>query len=264
MRAEYGHRMLPLLLALLLAGCGASAIPTAQRGAVVVAAPTRSLAVVPSHAATATVAPLSPLPSRAVATGMPPSDCNALISASYPRFDSVATLAWVSHQIIVGVVIEQRAPTWVALDASTRRIYTDYVVRVDHQLRGFPAATVVVRRLGGTLDGCTHENPSQPPLATGDALLLFLHESMPSNTPPQPYFIIGGPQGQWRLKPDGTVAPALTNAYPEAADAQVEGVAAQVHAALSIPPPQAAPPQLVVPLDRAPLPAVPTPATPTR
>jgi hypothetical protein len=267
MRAEHWRWTLPLIFASLLAGCGTAAASTAQRGAAVAAATTRPLSVPPSHAVeTATVSPSTP-PSRTMATPTIPPLC-AAISESFPHFASVATLAWVSHQIVAGMVVQRLVPIAIPLNpqdpASARIIYTDYVVRVDRQLRGFPAATVVVRRQGGTLDGCGYEDPNAPSLAVGDGVLFFLRESMMPNEPTPAYVTVGGPQGHWRLKPDGTVAPALTNAYPEAAGAQIADVATQVRAALSRPPPKSAPPQLVVPLDRAPLPPLPAPATPTR
>lgn len=267
MHPERWPRMLPLVLALLLASCGTAAPPTTQRRAAIVAATTRPLTVPASRAVETATLPPSASPSRTRAATAIPRPCAAVMS-TYPHFGSVAALAWVSQQIVAGVVTRQLAPIAIPLDsqdpASARVSYTDYVVRVDRQLRGVPAATVIVRRQGGrTADGCTSANPNETSFAVGDGVLLFLRESMMPNEPTPAYVTVGGPQGHWRLKPDGTVAPSLTSAYPEAAGARVEEIAAQVRAALSAPPPQSVPPQLVVLLDRAPLPSMP-PATPTR
>jgi hypothetical protein len=186
----------------------------------------------------------------------------------HPALDSVATLAWLSEQIIVGVVIEQRPPIALPVDpqdpASARIIYTDSLVRVDRQLRGLPLETVLVRRQGGTVGGCVDEQPHVPSLTPGDEVLLFLREYAPPAPAAMVYYTVGGPQGHWRRRPDGTVIPTRTGAYPEASGAQVEEVERQIRAALHLPPPPAAPPYLIVPLDRAPLPASAPPSPATR
>ena len=183
-------------------------------------------------------------------------DCNVTISASYAQTGSVAALAWVSHQVVAGTVIEQLPPIWVYPDPqgrpNRRQIYTDYVVRVDQRVRGVPGDTIRVRRAGGTLDGCTQQNPDEPPLAIGDQRLLFLHEFTVPNTPTPAYSVIGGPQGHWRLNADGTVIPPMPE-YGPPTGLPLPQVADQIRAALAGSPPAAAPRDWLVPPDRAPV-----------
>lgn len=189
------------------------------------------------------------------ATPRPP-DCDMTISATYMLIDDPAALAWVSHQVITGTVVEQLPPVWVYPDPQGapgwRKIYTDYVVRIDQRLRGIPSGTVRVRRAGGTLDGCTQQNPSEPALAVGDRRLLFLHEFSVPNAPAGAYGVIGGPQGYWGLTTEGTVTTAMPG-YQRFNGLPVSQVAGQLRAALAGAPPAGTPRDLLVPLDRAPV-----------
>lgn len=231
------------MLLLVTTACGTASGPTARRqGQPVVAA--------------------NPAPTAqpTVGTSSRPLDCDMTISASYVQLDSVATLAWVSHQVVVGTVVAELPPVWIYPDPrrqpNWRNVYTDYVVRVDQRLRGLPEATIRVRRLGGTLDGCTQQNPGEPPFAVGDQRLLFLHEFTVPNAPTPAYSVIGGPQGFWGLNADGTVTTSMPQ-YQQFNRSPLARIAGEVRTALLAQPPTTAPRDLVVPLDRAPVPGAP-------
>ena len=253
------------ILLLATTACGAAGEPSAQGQPVAAASP----ALTPQAEATSTPvvatspAPTTPIEPPALPTAggsSRPLDCNMTISTSFVRFDSVATLAWVSHHVVVGTITEELPPVWVYPDPQrqphSRTIYTDYLVRVDQRLRGLPEATVRVRRLGGKLDGCTQQNLDEQPLTVGDRLLFFLHEFTIPSAPPPTYSATGGPQGYWRLNADGTVATSIPH-YQQFNRVPLAQVAEAVRTALLGEPPTTAPRDLLVPLDRAPLPATP-------
>jgi hypothetical protein len=262
-------RLLTILVGILLlatTACGAAGetLPQVQGQPVVAASPTLTTQVgptIPSMAA-------SPAPTTQVEpTALPtaggssrPLDCDLTISTTFVRLDNVTTLAWVSHQVVVGTVTEELPPVWIYPEPQnrplSRQIYTDYLVRIDQQLRGLPETTVRVRYQGGKLDGCTQQNADVPPLVVGDRLLFFLREfAIPSAQPPA-YSAIGGPQGYWGLNADGTVATSIPH-YQQFNRMPLTQVVEEVRAALLGTPPKTVPQNLLVPLDRAPLPAVP-------
>lgn len=193
-------------------------------------------------------------------TSSRPLDCDMTISASYIQIDSVAALAWVSHQVIAGTVIQQLPSVWIYPDPrgapSWRKIYTDYIVRVDQRLRGLPSDTIRVRHLGGMLDGCTQRDGTEPDLAVGDRRLLFLHDLRLSNAPAPTYAVIGGPQGYWGLNADGTITTTIAN-YRQFNGLPLNQLAGQIRVALTGPPPAATPRDLLVPLEQSPLSPVP-------
>ena len=262
------NRPLIILVGIVLlatTACGVAGEPSTQRQPVAAASAT------PITQAEATVTPVvatSPAPTTPIEPpALPtaggssrPLDCNMTINTSFVRLDSVATLAWVSHHVIVGTITEELPPVWVYPDPQRqphwRTIYTDYLVRVDQRLRGLPEATVRVRRLGGKLDGCTQQNPDEPILTIGGQHLLFLHEFTVPNAPMPAYSAIGGPQGYWRLNADGTVATSIPH-YQQFNRVPLAQIAEEVRGALLGQPPKATPRDLLVPLDRAPLPATP-------
>ena len=246
-----GRHLVSLVGILLLAttACGAVGEPTDRyQGQPVAAANPAS-----TTQATPTAQPSPGASSR-------PLDCDMTISASYAQLDNVATLAWVSHQVVTGMVVEELPPVWVYPDPQRRpqwrKIYTDYVVRVDQRLRGLPEATVRVRRMGGMIDGCTQQNPDEPTLAVGDRRLLFLHEFTVPNAPTPAYSAIGGPQGHWGLAADGTVTTSMPH-YQQFNRIPLAQLAGEVRGALLGQPPATVPRDLLVPVDRAPLPTVP-------
>jgi hypothetical protein len=228
--------------------CAAANESPAQQGGQPVAAANPALAIPASTP--------SALPS-----GLPRSlDCDMTISASYVRLDSVATLSWVSHQVVAGTIVEEFPPIWVYPDPQRRphgrKVYTDYLVRVEQRLRGLPEPTVRVRRLGGTLDGCTQQNPDEPPLVVGERRLLFLHEFTVPNSSVSAYSAIGGPQGHWGLNADGTVTTPMPQ-YQAYDRVPLTRLAGEIQPALLGTPPTTVPQNLIVPLDQAPLAAMP-------
>jgi len=255
------------ILLLTMTACGAVGEPTARPQGQPVAAnspasPTQAEATATPVAA-AVPAPTTqsePMILPTVSLQSRPPDCDMTISTSFVRLDSVATLAWVSHHVVVGTVVKELPSVWIYPDPQRRpnwrQIYTDYLVRVDQRLRGLPEATILVRRLGGKLDGCTQQNPDEPPLAVGDQHLLFLHEFSLSNAPTPAYSAIGGPQGYWDLNADGTVATPIPH-YQQYKRMPLAQVAEEVRSALLAQPPKTVPGDLLVPLDRAPVPTVP-------
>lgn len=261
MRAPYRRRLLAIALLLLLGGCGTPATPTGRDGQAVAPAPPRTLSPPTARAVEATAVPVSPPPTRPTGAATPtmppppavtPTACSQGTSALHQRYADLGTLAWASHQIVAGEVVAASAPYWVDTGTDRPAIFTDYLVRVERQLRGFPAATVIVRRQGGTIGTCTHLLTSEPTLAVGDRLLLFLYEGGRTNVPPHTYAVLGGSQGYWALDAAGRVAPT---AYPDLAGAHLDEIAARIIAVLSGPPPTSPPSPRLVPLDEAPLPA---------
>lgn len=131
-------------------------------------------------------------------------------------------------------------------------IYTDYVVQVQQRFRGQPEQTVVVRRLGGTIANCTLTNASEPEMAVGQRVLLFLAAPVGDGAG-RSFQVLGGYQGQWAVGADGTVANRAEHlrGLNGLAVGQVEG---RVRAALAGPPTRDIPATLLVPLSEAPLP----------
>jgi hypothetical protein len=202
-------------------------------------------------------------PAAAGQPAPPAPACDVTIARLYPQFGTAGALAWASHQVVAGTVVEQLPPRWVEADPrgrppgsrpTDRLIYTDYVVRVEGRFRGAAAATVRVRQLGGARDGCVTRNESEPPLVPGVRRLLFL--GLPQGASAElSYAMMGGPQGQWRVEGDGTVRTeaAHLRGYDGRPLAQVgaEVLAALADRQLALPGPD------LVPLEEAP--AVPAP-----
>jgi len=91
------------------------------------------------------------------------------------------------------------------------RIYTHTEVRVQEQLKGKgrPAgSTVVVRQMGGELDGVVMGIAGTPELKVGAAYLLFLDEDDSGLTY---HYVVGFSQGVYRLdaKREGLTRPVL-------------------------------------------------------
>lgn len=199
-----------------------------------------------------------------------PNFCGG-VDALYPEYD-LADLAWTSRQIVVGTVVEQLPPAVVADPRGTPtigeragpaaagnkdRIVTDYTVRVERQFRSLPVQTIRVRRPGGTIGGCTQVYDSEPPLAVGDRVLLFLTGKAAQTAAVPVYGVNAGRQGAWAVKPEGTVDTRLQHLQPFNGK-PLDEVGRQLRGALAGAPPATLPRPFVVPLEEAPLPATPT------
>jgi hypothetical protein len=184
----------------------------------------------------------------------PVDPCSFSVSASLAAIEDVETLAWMSHQVVIGTVVEAVPPAWDAptdpLHDPCLTIQSDYLVQVEQRLRGQPGETVRVRLSGGTIGPYTQSYDPQPELAVGDQVLLFLREAQPSTLLPPAYDIVGGPQGRWSVEPDGTVRTGW-NQYPQQDGMPVEQVAEEIWKGLQGEPPQGA--FAPVPLEEAPI-----------
>ena len=182
-----------------------------------------------------------------------PLDCPQRAFASFPRLALPAELPWTSHQIVIGTVVEQLPTIAYAPDPAARPGYrelrTDYAVQVDGRVRGRPIARVHLRRAGGTVDGCTTINESEPELVVGQRLLLFL--ANPQRGTGVPTYVAFGAQGYWNLTPEGLATNPLPH-YREYSGLPLARLVDVVRAALVGPPPDGLGP-LLVPLDEAPL-----------
>lgn len=246
-----------LLLALLVA-CGVPDRPP-QQGAQAgvgraVQEPPAALAATPTRA-TATAQPVAS-PSAALA------GCGALFSGVADRFETIEELAWSSHQIVAGTIVERlpsvRSTAPISPRAPDQRaILTDYVVRVDQRVRGLPVPTVRVRQVGGTVDGCSLTNMDAVDLPIGGRFLLFLRIDPEVAAQVPTYRIIADYQGAWPLDPNGTVTTRAPHhqRYNGVPLAQLAG---QMRTILAGPPPRTAfLERYLVPLDQAPLPPLP-------
>lgn len=143
-------------------------------------------------------------------------------AASFPDIRDLRHLVWASNWIVRGRVVEERpaqrfpAENGPLGDQTPQeyydtQIYTDYVLAVDQVFRGHPRDTIVVRRMGGTVDSVTLTSEGQPELRVGDDVVVFL---VPP-AEPQPgdgLWETGGPQGHWRVT-DNQVVPVKSD-YP--------------------------------------------------
>jgi len=229
-----------LLAAALLGGCGevtgtASTQPPTQAGnpmsSPVTAHPTPTVDSIPSPVAA------EPTPTVDLA-----ESCNVSSGGAIVQLGTLDELAWASHQIVVGTVVEILPPVWGAVlnpgYSNHRPIYTDYVVQVEQRLRGTPVERVRVRQVGGTIDGRTQESGDTVPMAVADA-------EEPT------YFLAGVGQGFWQVRDDDTVVPfaAHYNQHAARTIAEIRHVVAE---ALSSDPPKPMPVPAVS-LDAAPL-----------
>jgi len=229
-----------LLAAALLGGCGevtgtASTQPPTQAGnpmsSPVTAHPTPTVDSIPSPVAA------EPTPTVDLA-----ESCNVSSGGAIVQLGTLDELAWASHQIVVGTVVEILPPVWGAVlnpgYSNYRPIYTDYVVQVEQRLRGTPVERVRVRQVGGTIDGRTQESGDTVPMAVADA-------EEPT------YFLAGVGQGFWQVRDDDTVVPfaAHYNQHAARTIAEIRHVVAE---ALSSDPPKPMPVPAVS-LDAAPL-----------
>lgn len=212
--------ILALAAALAIAGCGAEGTALQEQAGDVSPA-------------------TAPAPSPPPAPTTIPSDCSGTLAASIVRIDSLEELAWTSHQVIMGTVIERQPSVWGhahnPLDPSRRLISTPYLARVEQRLRGQPGDIVTVRQWGGIIGTRTQTNAFEQVLAVGERVLLFLRASNPPGTS-LTYSLNGGDQGWWTIDPNGTVSSSV--GHLERCNGQsLATIVAQVLSALGSGPP---------------------------
>ena len=145
-------------------------------------------------------------------------------------------------------------------DPQTPLIATDYVVQVEQRYRGVPGGTVVIRRMGGAIDGCA-QSFDEPRLAVGDRAMFFLREKATTwqGTPlaGPVYEMLGGGQGRWNVNPDGSLSTdALHLLPPEVTAMPLSDVVAAIQTALAgTPPTEPEARFFLVPIDAAPIPS---------
>lgn len=107
-----------------------------------------------------------------------------------PTF-SVRGLTFEAHAIVRGEVLEDE----VVYDAAWGRVYTHTVVRVSETLSGgsAPGDLIVVRQMGGALDGVHTQVVGTAPLLPGDEVVLF------ARTDGAFHYLIGMSQGAFRV-----------------------------------------------------------------
>ncbi|MEI2618906.1 MAG: hypothetical protein V9F06_14950 [Thermomicrobiales bacterium] len=99
-------------------------------------------------------------------------------------YASLGELAWASDAIVIGVVVEARAPQYIenhdphrpsdVPQADPAHIFTDYIIKVDRVLRGNGTDNAVIRQQGGTIQNVTVTNLSEPEMKIGYRGLFFL------------------------------------------------------------------------------------------
>jgi hypothetical protein len=143
------------------------------------------------------------------------------LSAGPP--ESPESLAWVSHEVVTGTVVEELGPQWGPEsmtgvedqfgDTPIRTISTEYLVEVDDRLRGEPAGEIRVGIEGGTIDDCTIEFHG-PELTPDEEVVLFLaernvpEEHAAQDTDERPVYRLASTLlGIWTFSDDGAVTP---------------------------------------------------------
>lgn len=139
-----------------------------------------------------------------------PAACDGVVPPPGEFVEAVNDLVWVSERIVIGTVSDILPAVYVDdpiidVERSLRVPVTDYVIQIEQHLRGTPTETITLRRLGGTVDGCTVDVHGAPDLNVGDRLLLFL---TPLADGQPTYVTSGGQRGLWRISDDGAFATA--------------------------------------------------------
>lgn len=142
--------------------------------------------------------------------GGQPVECSFFATNDYMLIESLDQLAWMADTIVTGEVVKQLPSAFGTVQddgvsGSTYPIYTDYLVEVDAWARGFPSLTIRLRQDGGTVGACTQTFDSEPTIAVGDRLLLFLRTDGFNTDLPPAGFPVGGPQGFFALDADGAI-----------------------------------------------------------
>ncbi len=155
--------------------------------------------------------------------GVRPAGCGGILAGAmkHPHSEDLADLAWYSHQIVVGTIVEQLPPAQAedvpGVDPILQPVVTDYHIKVDARIRGLPANTLRVRQIGGTFKDCTVTNQAGKLLAEGNQVLLFLSTPESGATDPT-YYPTGDDSGIWHFDDTGTVVsnwkPSVPGSYP--------------------------------------------------
>lgn len=181
--------------------------------------------------------------SPAATSTIDPVNCNMITYGTLPAINSVGDLAWMSHQVVTGVVTEERDPfLGEALNpeySPVRPIYTDYTFEITDRIRGKAIERLRIRQAGGTIGDCTQEVDPLADLNEGDRLLLFLNYPVSDAEEPT-FFITGGLQGYWQVTDQNTVMPVEGN-YARFFSANFADLAAEIRESLAGSPPDSAP-----------------------
>lgn len=112
--------------------------------------------------------------------------------ATLVRGFSLAALTLEAHDVVRGVVVDQTS----FYDPSRDRIYTDTVIDVAEALGGARRAgeLVVVRQMGGLVDGLQHRVVGTAPLALGDEVVVF------TRTDGAVHYLVGMAQGAYGVQ----------------------------------------------------------------
>jgi hypothetical protein len=136
--------------------------------------------------------------------------CSFIIYGSIALIPTLEDLARQSPDIVVGTIVERLAPVWgpesVSSDGPMRTIETHYRVRVEELIRGESGDTLLIRQIGGSLDGCTQSADPQARISKGQHVLLFLADTQEREAGTT-YAIMGVTQGYWIVAGDGSVRP---------------------------------------------------------
>ncbi len=118
-----------------------------------------------------------------------------------PTF-SVRGLTLEAHAVVRGEVIDDE----VVYDAAWGRVYTHTVVRVTETLSGWaaPGELIVLRQMGGALDGVHSQVVGTAPLFPGDEVVLF------ARTDGAYHYLVGMAQGAFRVDRSGDGAATLS------------------------------------------------------
>jgi TolB protein len=186
--------------------------------------------------------------------GGQPIECSFSVDALLVQIDSMEALAWMSHVVAVGTVVEELPPAFGTLlnpgFESIPPIHTDYIVDIERQFRGQPLSSVRVRTNGGTIGACTQTYDPELSLATGQRLLLFTFGPSQDDVLPPAYQ--SNVQGAWSVASDNTLQPHPSALSPAGYDGMtLDEVGALISGTLSgAPPPDVSAP---VPIEESPL-----------
>jgi dipeptidyl aminopeptidase/acylaminoacyl peptidase len=176
--------------------------------------------------------------------------CNYMTISDYAAIPTLDQLAWTSHAIVAGTLVEELPAAFGELldpefDQSPP-IYTDFIIEVEAWVRGHAVETVRIRQPGGTVGACTQYEENAPALEVGERVLLFLLPDDLNPSLPEAWIIQGGYQGYWPLDGDGRVQ---SSGYPDHTGQSLDALADIILEILAQP--DAAYPDLV-PLEDAP------------